>query len=207
MTLTVAYLRPRMVDGVFADSLAALMRANTYGLIARECGPDVAGGRNAVADEFLQGPGGWLLWLDADMVFAPDLARRLLGVAHPKKRPVVSALACVAPRGGHVHPNVYSFDPDTCQAWVDEGLPADQLVEVDATGLACTLIHRTVLERVTREFGPPFALDGTNGEDLSFMARVRALGIPVHVHTGIHAGHEKSATYWPEHHVPFRRTA
>ena len=73
------------------------------------------------------------------------------------------------------------------------------MVRVTATGAAALLIHRGALEAVGRHAGdaaaPWFRESQTRtklvGEDLTFCLRCAAAGIPVHVHTGVQAGHMK----------------
>jgi hypothetical protein len=81
--------------------------------------------------------------------------------------------------------------------------PEDACVRVSATGAACLLIHRMALERVEKDTGDvaapwfretalrnaPLAL---MGEDLTFCLRCAAAQVPVHVHTGVRAGHLKT---------------
>jgi len=75
-------------------------------------------------------------------------------------------------------------------------------VKVSATGAACLLMHRDALELVRKtsndpaapwfretSVGAPLAL---MGEDMTFCLRCQAAGIPVHVHTGVRAGHMKT---------------
>jgi hypothetical protein len=101
-----------------------------------------------------------------------------------------------------------------------EDYPSDALMRVGATGTGCLLVHRSVFaamkqphpngwgtlpngqpnpypwfqEGLTGPRGEPF------GEDVVFCRRARAMGIPVHVHTGIQCGHVKSfvldESYW-----------
>ncbi len=66
------------------------------------------------------------------------------------------------------------------------------------TGSAFLIIHRSVLEQVKAEYGPSWyspvfnsSLNMTISEDLSFCTRAGALGIPVHIHTGVRTTHLK----------------
>lgn len=80
----------------------------------------------------------------------------------------------------------------------------DGVEEVDGVGLGFAVIHRTVFERVAEAFGPTHPhrpwFDCSDfgpyqeppSEDLSFCHRVRALDIPILVHTGARVGHVKS---------------
>ena len=80
--------------------------------------------------------------------------------------------------------------------------PPDALVRVGGTGAACLLMHRTALEKVAAQSGdvaaPWFRETAVGaplslmGEDMTFCLRCAAAGIPVHVHTGVKAGHMKT---------------
>ena len=67
-------------------------------------------------------------------------------------------------------------------------------------GAAFLLIHRTAIKAISEHgFNEafPFFQETQNGkdpvgEDLTFCLRLAALGIPVHVHTGVKIGHHKS---------------
>ena len=75
-------------------------------------------------------------------------------------------------------------------------------MRVTGTGCDALLIHRDALEAVAKHsedaaapwfresaVGAPMSL---MGEDLTFCLRCAAAGIPVHVHTGVKAGHMKT---------------
>jgi hypothetical protein len=79
------------------------------------------------------------------------------------------------------------------------------MFQVAATGAACLLMHRTVLEKVrdaehakgnhAYEWFMESTFNGFPcGEDVTFCHRVNALGIPVFVDTGVPLGHVKTYT-------------
>ena len=72
------------------------------------------------------------------------------------------------------------------------------MVEVDATGAACLLMHRTILEAMAAGYPgvSPWFFFSTHGvteygEDFGFCIRVHLLGGKVMVHTGVEVGHVK----------------
>lgn len=158
--------------------------------------------RNDIVQRFLDETSlGWLFLLDSDMTFAPDALDALLAAAHVTERPVVGGITVSwDPPTRRIFPTMYRRDDDgvlrPVLGWVPGGL-----LPVDATGAACLLIHRSVLEALrdapnSLEF-PWFDLGrngeyGGTGEDLEFCRRVRALDIPIHVHTGVPFGHLKT---------------
>ncbi len=181
-------------------------------------------GRNKVARQFLdQTDGEWLLFIDTDMGFAPDLADRLVASACAEERPVMGALCFAGLRvrddaAKAVHAERFLFQP-TLYQWVeleDEAgfrpmtdYPRDAVVEVGATGGAAILIHRDVLTSLRARGGDnwydpithPTALKGgprTFSEDLSFCVRAASIGVPIHVDTSIKTTHEKGLIYLDE---------
>jgi hypothetical protein len=168
--------------------------------------------RNQAVQHLLASDVPWMLWLDTDMGFQPDLLEQLMAAADPVERPIVGAL-CFSQRklgpdgmGGYhtaATPTIFDWAPvSTDDGEVLEGFdirwgyPPDALVRCGGTGSAAVLIHRSVFERIVEKYGAEWyhrvlASDGPMGEDLSFCLRATALDIPIHVHTGVKATHAK----------------
>jgi hypothetical protein len=220
--VTVAYLHQTNVAyswhfswwQLFLADLGTHQRIRRGGIIPMECNSgQLVAGRNKAVKDFLDGPPvPWLLWLDTDMGFQPDLLEQLIAAADPVERPIVGAL-CFGSRqlggdgmgGYHTMPvpTVYDWAPvqnskgEELEGFdIRWGYPQNALVRCSATGSAAILIHRSVFERIGERYGPEWyhrvpAREGSMGEDLSFCMRATALGIPVHVHTGVRTTHAK----------------
>jgi hypothetical protein len=91
--------------------------------------------------------------------------------------------------------------------------PINALTQCAATGAACILIHRSVLENIRDEHGPVWfnriaGADGKLlGEDVSFCVRAGAMDVPVHIHTGVRTTHLKNEwlgedDFWQHSAVP-----
>jgi cephalosporin hydroxylase len=156
----------------------------------------------------------WLFWLDTDMGFSPDALDALLEAADPAERPIVGGL-CFAQRddepdgyGGWrvtATPTVYDWITLNDQSGyaVRWDYPQNTVTQGAATGSACVLIHRSVLEKMREAFAsgqirpawydrlPNPSTKQIFSEDLSFCARAGALGFPVFVHTGVKTTHYK----------------
>jgi hypothetical protein len=185
----------------------------------------LASGRNDLCRRFLdEHDADWLFMVDTDMGFQPDIVERLIASADAGTRPVMGGLCFAAVRvrpaaGIHplhaerfrIQPTVYAFVTDENNAGVVPILdyPRDSVVQVDATGAACLLIHRTALEKVRAKDGDrwfdlmvhPTGDKGrprTFSEDLSFCVRLRSCDIPVHVDTGAHTTHDKGFIFLDE---------
>lgn len=140
------------------------------------------------------------------MGFSADSLDRLLKVADPIERPVVGALCFVAKEtesdgmGGMIVkplPTIFTWNGEGF--YFEQNYQNDQLVNVDATGSAFILIHRTVFEKVHEKYGenwyshvtlPPN--NNSLGEDISFCLKLKELSIPIFVDTGIKTTHLKN---------------
>jgi hypothetical protein len=167
--------------------------------------------RNDTISAFLdQCDADWLFWVDTDMGFPADSVDRLLEAADPEERPIMGGL-CFAMRevgvdnaGGYlVQPTTTIFDwvkLDNGQQgfWTRHDYEKDTVTLCAGTGSAFLIIHRSVFEKIRDEYGsswysPVFnhSTQSTISEDLSFCSRAGALGIPIHVHTGVRTTHLK----------------
>lgn len=215
-TVAIAYLYGVDVAAGFANSLAALLwvqgqrkdRQLVTDVIAEHSGVNVAGGRNKVMQRFLtESRADWLLMVDADMTFSPDLPDALVANADPDPEsehyaPIVGGL-CFGVDNGRLFPTMYDFTADAQGRMTTvryETFPRDVMFQVGATGAACLLIHRSVVEEIgRRRFNPVYPwfqeteLAGERcGEDITFCIRAAAAGFPVYVNTAVPVGHQKA---------------
>jgi len=205
---TLAYCHPGTVSGDFAASLTRTIlwdregRGRVRGVINVESGPLIASARNQVVSHFLENTESeWLLMLDADMVFEGNTLDRLIEAAEKNQAKVIGGLCFSG--GTKVAPTMYKIlskgDADTPgRIGTIESWPRGQVVQVDATGAACLLMHRSILATMGRRWPgvSPWFFFGTNsrteyGEDVGFCIRVAILKERVFVHTGVEVGHVK----------------
>lgn len=207
VSVAVGYLYGQDVAAGFANSLAAMLwfqaRANgpVADVFAEPSGVNVAAGRNTLMQQLLDSECDWLLMLDADMTFRPDLPQALLAHADPASVPVVGGL-CFGIDDGVLFPTLYEFTENDgrLETVRYHDYPDDALFPVGATGAACLLIHRDVATAVAAaKYDAVFpwfqetAVQGQRfGEDMTFALRCAASGIPIHVATGVHVGHQKA---------------
>jgi hypothetical protein len=231
--VTLAYVHDVEVAHSFHDSLVNLLmfdaandrRVLRGGYIAMRYGTGgIIAARNEIAKRFLDQPAEWLFILDSDMGFEAESLERLLEVADPVTRPIVGGL-CFAQKetardgmsGFRCAPRVTILDWIRTEAGEQfagrSSYPINSVVQCSATGSACILIHRSVLERIAAESGPvwydriPDGAGGLFGEDVSFCIRAGAFDFPVHVHTGVKTTHLKNlwlaeADFWRAIDVP-----
>jgi GT2 family glycosyltransferase len=190
-----AFAHPGIVHTDFMLSVLALVQQNepryldSYLMI--RSGPMITMTRNIMTRRYLESDCDWLWMVDSDIDFPPDTLDRMLGAADPVERPVLGASYLVLNDELQPVRGIYAI-PQLGKPAVPVEPEPDTVMQVDATGTGCLLIHRSVLEKAGLF---PFAQVLTStceySEDLSFCLRVRELGFPVHVATGIMVGHTK----------------
>ena len=133
----------------------------------------------------------YILWLDSDMTFEPDLLDRLL--EDIEGRQAVTGL-CFG-RRPPFNPCIYK-ELDVKQDGklitpyrkIYEDYPRDSVFEVEACGFACVLMRLDVLEAMGI-YGVPFFPVAGLGEDLTFCWRARKLDIRFHCDSRLKIGH------------------
>lgn len=199
------------VDAQFALDLVTLMRERKTridslqmvkgtGLLART--------RNIIVKNFLDDSNAdWLLMVDSDQSLSVDVFDKLVDTAHREDKPFVSGLVFAQFFDNHVMrpvPAVYRGDSLDALFPFDD-YPADEVVEIDAAGSGCLLIHRDVLEQVRVQANPNqgpdwcWFYDGALmgrwfSEDLLFSYKLKMLGVPMFCHTGAVLPHSKQ--FW-----------
>lgn len=217
--VALAYVHSERVSYSWHHSIVELMafdfandcRIARGGFIGMHCGTDgLVDARNETIRTFLEErQAEWLFWVDTDMGFSPDTLARLLQVADPEHRPIVGALAFSQRQtaldgwGGwrtSATPTLFDWEEIDGKSGftVRFDYARNTVTAVKGTGSACILIHRRVFEAIADKFGPVWyqripnpSMGKMTSEDLSFCMRAGALGIPVHVHTGVQATHHK----------------
>lgn len=167
-------------------------------------------GRNMLVQNFLDHTAAeWMLMVDDDMGFDPDIIERFLQVADPDHTPIVGGLAFSQMLIGQgpafagrfrVQPTIYEFAENTDEEVGFQAVnnyPADTLIPCAGSGAACLFMHRTALQRIRESYGDVWFDRVTHptgtkfSEDLSFCVRVAGAGIQFHVHSGIKTSHHK----------------
>jgi hypothetical protein len=216
--VAVAWVHGDQVDASFFHSFIAAQMHDVFegGLrIGRTLPVRCASGglvkaRNQTVKAFLEGDEQWLFWVDTDMGFAADSLHALLTLAHPADRPIVGGLCFAQMERDHDGMGGFITEPiPTLYKWAELGdgvrgfvswrnYPRNAMCEVNATGSAFILIHRSVFEAIRDQFGDTWydqlpAPDGVGllGEDLSFCVKARRVQKSIFVHTGIHTTHRK----------------
>lgn len=214
-SVALCWVHPGQVSGAFMESILKLERADLArpvgqqrimrtgaGYLNMVSGPRIASARNTLVRIFLeQYKAEWLLMIDTDMVFEPEALDTLFQVADKDTAPIVGGL-CFGGGHGALFPTMYRLqDPKENDGkivdWVREWEPGS-VVQVDATGAAFILMHRSLLQAMGEKFPEPAPWYSETvykgkefGEDWSFCLRAMQMNVPVYVHTGASIGHMK----------------
>ena len=225
--VSVGFLHPGHYSACFAESLNDLLFYDAavnqrivghgYGKLGKECGSGgIVDGRNKIAEIVLdESEADWLFFIDSDMGFAPNTVDKLVESAHAIDRPVMGGLAFAHKTNGKasLYGTRYRAQP-TLYDWYEDDERAgfvprfeyerDAVSQVGATGAACILIHRRVLEAIRAKYGDVWfdQIRHPKGphlsEDLAFCVRASACDFPLHVNTAVKTTHDKGGVFYDE---------
>lgn len=180
---------------------------NLTGEKAEITGANISKARNLLAAWFLdETEGEWLWFVDTDMVIEETTLPRLLCSAQVAGARVIGALCVIAEDADGPIPTLYQLGQfgqgEITRCMLD--YPDNTVLQVAATGGACLLVHRDVLEDVRRRSPgnpyPWFREDVVNGEwlseDVYFTLMANSMGHPVFVDCTTPVGHAKGKTVW-----------
>lgn len=172
----------------FCQSLAMLKKEGECA-IAFQMSSLIYMARNELAMKAIQLGADYILWLDSDMVFEPDLMTRLFESLKANDADFVSGL--YFKRFPPYEPVAYSkFDI------VDDEIIAEKMTDVPETvtevggvGFGCVLMSTALALAVYNEYNTMFAPIGNVGEDIAFCYRAQTLGYKVLLDPSIRCGH------------------
>ena len=148
--------------------------------------------RNQAAAKAIAEGYDYILWIDSDMTFEPDMMERMFKSIGDKN--MITAL-CFA-RRPPFKPCIYKHidvkqeghaSLPTTEVWY--GYPRDQIIEIEACGFACVLQKVDMLDTMLSLYGVPFFPIAGLGEDLSFCFRAKQIDIKMYADTSIKIGH------------------
>ncbi len=144
--------------------------------------------RNTIAQKFL---GDWLVFIDSDHVFEPDLVSRMVSIANENDMDVLAGLyhkkyppyAPVLYDWDGSRPPGMAYQYAVLPGWKGQSAGVPVAYPVSAAGAGCLFIRRTVFDRIRKELNElpfePRQVPGmphkTYSEDFSFFERCRLL--------------------------------
>lgn len=145
--------------------------------------------RNAIHNSFLDSKLEYLMMLDSDILFPPDIADILM----QHRLPIVGGWYKDKVAQDH-HPVVCSFveeDEEGLSHWKYRKYPGEGIEQVDGMGAGCWLMSKEVAEKL----GPdPYDMI-TGGEDLVLSRKLMKLNIPLYVDWSINCAHMGVGVY------------
>ena len=133
--------------------------------------------------------GDWILMLDSDMTFDPDIAERMLFIMDKYQAPVLTGL--YVQKKPPYFPVLYSWNEEKQVYQIVLSWQKDaEIIPVDAAGAGCLLVRKFVFNLIWEKLHEdPFTIIGNNSEDMSFFSRLRKIGIGVYCAPNIRCSH------------------
>ena len=144
-------------------------------------------GRSQAIRTFLETPQEWLMWIDSDMTFEPTDYAKLYAAATQGGHKIVTGLCFMFDEGVQsIMPNIFNWsdDPDDLGYKIHLQYERDSAFYCDATGVAFTMIHRSIFEDLEElGYGDNWHFDwhehpdtgGPMGHDVAFFHLCRTL--------------------------------
>lgn len=196
-----------MVHTVFMKSLLKLIKVGDC-----EMGFTVSSliydARNLLAGQAVTEGYDRVLWLDSDMVFAPDLLAKL-SADMDEGRELVTAIAFR--RKPPFKPCIFNeleYNPGDenidIKLTTYEDYPKDSIFPIAACGLAGCMMSTDLISRIGNKFGAPFTPLLGMGEDLSFCYKASQLGVELFCDSRVKMGHVGSMTVTEQTYLSMR---
>ena len=149
----------------------------------------------------------YILWIDSDMIFAPDLMVSLMD--DMEGRDMVAAICHM--RRPPFNPVLYSklrlgITPDQNEHMKLLDYPED-LFTVEGCGFGCVMMRTSVIDAVVDKYHDLFSPLPGYGEDLSFCIRARECGFDIWADGRIQVGHKSSTIITKETFDAYRQRA
>lgn len=176
------------VPALFAQSLSCMKKVGEC-QVAFQIGSLVYTSRNELARYAMKNGFDYVLWLDSDMTFEPDILEKMLQLASEQDIKMLTGL--YFRRRPPYTPVLFSKMKPKRTGWdFDDVLELpDSLFEVEACGFGCCLTATEVLLDVRMKHGYLFHPMQDGGEDISFCWRARDCGYKIICDPSIVCGH------------------
>lgn len=177
------------VPALFCQSLALLQRAGDT-VIGFEVGSLVYNARNNLARQAIKSEADWVLWLDSDMVFGPDLLQRMMTVCTENNIDFLTSI-CFRRKPPYTPCLFDKLERSERGANYTALLSVpDGRFKVGGCGFAGVLMSTDVLLSVASKFeGRMFEPINGFGEDVAFCWRARQCGYDIWCDSDIELGH------------------
>lgn len=178
------------MDNIDVDFAQSLVQIHPVGevQIAFLPGSLVYVAREKLAEVAITMKADYVLWLDSDMIFNPEILADLMsddkdcvsGLCFRRRPPFTPAIykkiRYGTERGDYENEEYLDY-------------PLDSLFEVDACGFGAVLVKTEVIKKVQETFGATFEPMRGYGEDISFCIRAKQCGYKVWCDSRVKLGH------------------
>ena len=183
-----------MVSARFAQSLATLSKKNVGDcIVSFIIGSLIYDSRNRLAEYAVRIEADYILWLDSDMTFPPDVLERMMKVLDEHSEiDILTGLYCR--RSAPFTPvafDVLELNEDGVLQFENMDEVPDGLKEVAGCGFGCVLMRTDcLLDIAAKEGGGVWFSPMANvGEDCAFCMRARQEGYKIYIDPSIEFGH------------------
>ena len=135
----------------------------------------------------------YLFWLDSDMVFDPQILKRLIEA----DKDIISGLyfkRC-PPYTPVIYKTLREREDKSTILETYEDYPENSIFEVEGAGFGCMLIKGEVMADIAAQQGDWFTPREHMGEDLAFCYRARLSGYHIFCDSAVKLGHVGSLIY------------
>lgn len=147
-----------------------------------------AAARNSLVDQM---KGDWLLMLDTDHQFDPDIAARMVHKMNKYNLPVLTGI--YQHKSPPHSPVLYNWNKDqtSFEAMGDWDRPeGEYFIPVASAGAGCLMVRRWVFDKIREELNEsPFDIIHPFGEDHSFFMRLKKIGVQAYCDPSIECYH------------------
>lgn len=179
------------VPALFCQSLALLQRAGDT-MIGFEVGSLVYNARNNLARQAIKAEADYVLWLDSDMVFSPDMLQRMMKVSKENDIDFLTGLCFrrKPPYTPCLFDKLERLENGAGASYTALMSVPDGRFKVGGCGFAGVLMTTDVILSVSAKFGGRMfdPLPGF-GEDVAFCWRARQCGYDIWCDSEIELGH------------------
>lgn len=190
MNILIAVPSMDSVPAVFAQSLAMLKRVGNCA-VAFQVGSLVYESRNDLAKYAVQSEADYVLWLDSDMMFEPELLEKMMATLQEHDLDILTGIYYRRrhPFSPVLMKKLSIAENNFCEYENFNAYPEDGIFEVEGIGFGCVLMKSDVLMDIKATYNDWFSPFGRVGEDLSFCWRARQTGHKIYADPSIQLGH------------------
>lgn len=178
-----------VVAAGFAQSLAMLNRVGDC-YVTLVAGSLVYDSRNKIASKAVELGVDYVLWIDSDMILAPDTLEKLMKHMEAGKN-IVSGV--YYRRSGSYTPVMFKsltrLEDGGVKSENYDDYPKDAPFKVAGVGFGCVLMRASILFEMFAQYNDWFTPEGRAGEDVSFCMRATDMGFEIWVDPSVQCGH------------------